>query len=266
MMLDFAAMSTETASATSSTAPSHKAWVAKRIHSFVGIVPLGIYLILHLSRNMSTLAGPEAFDAAVRASWARPINYVWTVLLVYLPLAYHAIYGMMLTVRGEKTNFFKYPNFENLRYVFQRLSALGLLGFLFAHIFLTRVHVSAGWLASPDVNPDGQVTFGYFATHMWDLTKGTVFVYLLGILATVYHLSNGLSTFCISWGITTGANAMKKANIVALVFGLVLLAMGYAAVLGFFIHGTPGVDFAEFVTPAGPMAPDGIIGQYLPHH
>lgn len=261
-MLDFRAMSTETASAPSATASSHKAWVAKRIHSFVGIVPLGIYLVLHLSRNVSTLAGPEAFDNAVRDTWKNPINYLWVALLVYIPLIWHAAYGLYLTLTSNKQNFFKYPNLENLRYVFQRLSALGLLGFLCAHIFLTRVHVSMGWLQSADVNPDGQVTFGYFAEHMWHNIM-TAPVYLLGILATAYHLANGVSTFCISWGITTGKNAMKKANIVALLFGLLILGLGYAAVAGFFLHGAPGEAFPKFVTPGGPLAPDGIFAPML---
>lgn len=260
-MLDFRAMSTENASTASATAPSHKAWVAKRLHSFVGIVPLGIYLVMHLSRNISTLAGPEAFDTAVQETWKNPINYLWVALLVYIPLIWHAGYGMYLTVVGNKQNFFKYPNLENLRYLFQRLSAVGLLGFLCAHIFLTRVHVSMGWLTG-DENPMGQVTFGYFAEHMWH-NPFTAPTYVLGILAAAYHLSNGLSTFCISWGITTGQNAMKKANIIALVFGLLILGMGYAAVVGFFIHGAPGEAFPKFITPGGPMSPEGLFGPLL---
>lgn len=251
-------MSNETSSPTT---VSHALWKAKRIHSFVGIVPLGIYVILHLARNMSSVAGPAAFDHAIASTWAKPINYVWTVLLVYLPLVYHAAYGIHLTITGEKTSFFKYPNFQNLRFLFQRLSALGLLGFLFAHIFLTRMHVSMGWLQSADVNPGGQVTYDYFATHMTDWSKGTAIVYALGILATAYHLANGVATFCISWGITTGAKAQRRAEYVALVFGLLLLAMGYAAVVGFFLH-----PFTEFVTPAGPMSPDGFLGKMMGHH
>ena len=67
-VLDFpVTMSTEATTACNCT--SHKAWVAKRIHSFVGIVPLGIYLVLHLSRNISTLGGVESFDSAVRETW-----------------------------------------------------------------------------------------------------------------------------------------------------------------------------------------------------
>jgi len=248
-------MSTEATSACN--CDSHKAWVAKRIHSFVGIVPLGIYLILHLSRNVSTLAGAESFDSAVRESWKSPINYLWVALLVYLPLIWHAGYGIKLTLVGNKQNVFKYPNLENVRYLFQRLSAVGLLGFLCAHIFLTRVHVAAGWLQSP-ANPSGQVTWNYFAEHMWH-NPFTAITYVLGILATAYHLGNGFSTFLISWGITTGDKAIKKANILALLFGLLILVLGYAAVAGFFIHGAP----PTYVTPAGPLSPDGIFGPLL---
>jgi succinate dehydrogenase / fumarate reductase, cytochrome b subunit len=252
-------MSTE--AVTAAATADHKAWVAKKIHSFVGVVPLGVYLVLHLTRNVSSLAGPEAFDAAVRNTWTQPINYLWVVLLVYLPLAFHSLYGIKLMMESEKTSVFKHFNLENVRYFFQRLSGLGVLGFLCAHIFLTRVHVSMGWLQDANTNPDGQATYAYFATHMWDFAKGTVVVYALGVLGTVYHLANGLSTFCISWGITTGKKSIKTAEIVALVFGLFLLALGYAAIVGFFLH-----DFNEFITPGGPLSATGILGPLMGHH
>lgn len=254
-------MSTEAVSTAAIASADHKAWVAKKIHSFVGVVPLGVYLILHLTRNVSSLAGPEAFDAAVRNTWTHPINYLWVALLVYIPLAFHSLYGIKLMWESEKTSVFKHFNLENVRYFFQRLSGLGVLGFLFAHIFLTRLHVSMGWLQDASANPDGQVTYSYFATHMTDWSKGTAIVYALGILGTVYHLANGLTTFCISWGITTGAKSIKTAEIVALIFGLFLLALGYATIVGFFLY-----DFTEFVTPGGPLSPTGILGPLMGHH
>lgn len=224
----------------------HSAWVAKRIHSFVGIVPLGVYLVLHLSRNLATLAGPEAFDSAIAATWQNPINYVWTVLLVYLPLLYHAIYGTKLALTGEKKSISKYANLENVRFLLQRLSAFGLLGFLAAHIFLTRTHLVMGWIDG------GHITYGYFAEHMWHnpLTAPT---YALGILAAAFHLGNGVGTFCISWGIATGKRGIQLAEYIALGFGLFLLVLGYAAVAGFFLY-----DFHDTAILGGPLAPDGI--------
>ena len=251
-------MSTEAVATASSPTANHAEWVYKKIHSFVGIVPLGVYVVLHLSRNVSTLAGPEAFDTAVRNTWTHPINYLWTVLLVYIPLIFHAVYGLKLMLEYEKTNVFKHFNLDNLRYAFQRLSGLGVLGFLCAHVFLTRIHVLFGWLQDPSTNPDGQVTYNYFATHMTDWSKGTAVVYALGILGVAYHLANGLSTFGISWGITIGKTSIRRMQIVSLLFGLLLLALGYAAIVGFFLY-----DFKEFVTPHGPLSPTGILGPFM---
>lgn len=221
----------------------HSAWVAKRIHSFVGIVPLGVYLVLHLSRNLATLLGPEAFDTAVAATWQKPVNYVWTVLLVYLPLIYHTVYGLKLAVSGEKKSIGSYWNLENARFVLQRLSALGLLGFLAAHLFLTRIHPAMGWVEG------GKITYGYFAEHMWN-NPVTAVTYLFGILAAAYHLGNGVGTFCISWGIATGKRGIEFAEKIALGFGLFLLVMGYAAVLGFFLY-----DFKDTPITGGPLGP-----------
>jgi hypothetical protein len=93
---------------------------------------------------------------------------------------------------------------------------------------------------------------------MTDWSKGTAIVYILGILGVVYHLANGLTTFGISWGITTGAKSIKRAEILALVFGLLLLALGYATIVGFFMY-----PFHEFVTPHGPLSPTGILGPFM---
>ncbi len=236
-------MSTTTAKKTA----DHSAWIAKRIHSFVGIVPLGVYLVLHLSRNLSTLLGPEAFDSAVAATWQQPINYVWTILLVYLPLIYHTVYGIKLAASGEKKSIKNYWNLENARFVLQRLSALGLLGFLGAHIFLTRVHTTMNWVEG------GKITYGYFAEHMWN-NPVTAVTYLFGILAAAFHLGNGVGTFCISWGIATGKRGIEIAEKVALGFGLFLLILGYAAVLGFFLY-----DYTPTAITGGLLTKDGVI-------
>jgi succinate dehydrogenase / fumarate reductase cytochrome b subunit len=242
-------MSTTTAKKTA----DHSAWVAKRIHSFVGIVPLGVFLVLHFSRNLSTLLGPEAFDSAVAATWQKPINYVWTVLLVYIPLFYHAIYGTKLALTGEKKSIGKYVNRENVRFALQRLSAIGLLGFLCAHLFLTRTHLLMGWVEG------GKITYGYFAEHMWN-NPVTAVTYLFGILAVAYHLGNGAATFCISWGISTGKRGIELAEYLGLGFGLFLLILGYASVAGFFMY-----DYTPTKIIGGPLVGGGALMNLFEH-
>ncbi len=216
-------------SATIANTEDHSGWVAKRLHSFVGIVPLGVYVILHLSRNMSTLFGPDAFDAAVAHTWARPVNYLWLILLVYLPLLFHAGYGIYLVCTGEKKSFTKYMNLENFRFICQRLSAIGVLLFLCAHVFLTRLQTLFNWIVGD------QITYGHFAAHMWT-NPLTAPVYLLGILGVAYHLGNGFSTFCISWGIASGERGIKLTFKVGIAIAVLVLLMGYAAVAGFFLY------------------------------
>ena len=50
--------------------------------------------------------------------------------------------------------------------------------------------------------------------------------YALGIVCSVYHLANGIWTTLITWGITVGPNAQRKAGYVCAVFGVVLGLVG----------------------------------------
>jgi len=59
-------------------------------------------------------------------------------------------------------------------------------------------------------------------------------LYLVGVLACVYHLANGLWTMGITWGIWTTAAAQRRANWLALAFGIVLGVVGVSAGVGMF--------------------------------
>ena len=56
--------------------------------------------------------------------------------------------------------------------------------------------------------------------------------YVIGVLASVYHLANGIWTFGITWGIWTSERAMRGASYVCLVFGIVLGGVGMSALVG----------------------------------
>jgi succinate dehydrogenase / fumarate reductase, cytochrome b subunit len=55
---------------------------------------------------------------------------------------------------------------------------------------------------------------------------------VIGVLSTVYHFANGVWTFGITWGICTSDRAMRGASYVCLAFGLLLSAIGIAALVG----------------------------------
>ncbi len=56
--------------------------------------------------------------------------------------------------------------------------------------------------------------------------------YLVGTLAAVYHLANGIWTFGITWGIWTSERAMRGASYVCLAFGLLLAGVGMSSLAG----------------------------------
>jgi succinate dehydrogenase / fumarate reductase cytochrome b subunit len=58
-------------------------------------------------------------------------------------------------------------------------------------------------------------------------------VYLVGILATVWHLANGLWLFAVDWGIVIGERAQRLTGYACIAFGLLLLAVGINAQVAF---------------------------------
>jgi succinate dehydrogenase / fumarate reductase cytochrome b subunit len=61
-------------------------------------------------------------------------------------------------------------------------------------------------------------------------------IYFVGLMSVIFHFSNGLWTFCISWGLIVGPRAQRNASIIFLLFGGVLMVLGLATVLEFSLH------------------------------
>jgi len=68
-------------------------------------------------------------------------------------------------------------------------------------------------------------------------------VYVVGVLACVYHLANGLWTFGITWGVWTAPRAQRWANVPCLLLGVFLAIVGMGALYGF--HRVPPSPASE---------------------
>jgi hypothetical protein len=55
-------------------------------------------------------------------------------------------------------------------------------------------------------------------------------LYVIGVVASVYHFCNGLWTAAITWGLTVGLGAQRKFGYAMAVFGLLLAFAGVATV------------------------------------
>src|SRR2546426_359901 len=98
---------------------------------------------MHLWTNLYSLNGPHSiegikgYDEAVRASRGNPAIVVLEIFGLGLPILIHAFIGLKLLVKMRPNNM-RYNRFRNLKYLLQRISALGLLLFLGAHVIKAR--------------------------------------------------------------------------------------------------------------------------------
>ncbi len=73
----------------------------RKLHSLLGIVPIGAFLIEHLLSNFEALKGPAAYGAQVKFLNSLPMVRVLEWVFIFLPLLYHAFYGVYIWLRGK---------------------------------------------------------------------------------------------------------------------------------------------------------------------
>lgn len=212
------------AATASSAAPS--GFVRARLGSALAVLPLGVWTLIHLWNNLSAFQGPAAWEQSV-TTYSHPIAQLATSVVVLLPLVLHSVWGFgrLLTTRPNNV---RYGFFANAKYALQRLSAVGVLAFLGAHIWLAMLH--------PRLVEGHPEPFTDIAHEMRTHTP-TLVVYVLGTLGVAYHLANGLSTFAMGWGIVTSRRALAKMNAFSMVAFVVLLAMAWSVIYALYASG-----------------------------
>jgi len=190
------------------------------------MLPLGVWTVNHLWDNLAVFQGAEAWQKAV-THYPHPVAQVLTLTMVLLPLAIHTIWGIRRLFSFRPNNV-RYPAFGNLKYLLQRLSAVGVLLFLGAHIWLALLH--------PRLVEGHPEPFNDIASQM-RFHGPTLMVYLLGTLAVCYHLANGIFGFAWTWGLTAGEKSYRRIGVAVIVTFLVLLTMAWSAIYGLWAAG-----------------------------
>ncbi|CAM5218110.1 Succinate dehydrogenase subunit C OS=Ureibacillus acetophenoni OX=614649 GN=SAMN05877842_102415 PE=4 SV=1 [Ureibacillus acetophenoni] len=118
-------------------------------------------------------------------------------------------------------NIQRFGTFRNWMFVLQRFSGVFLVVFIAWHIFQTRIQKALG----DEVNFD----------MMAEIVANPLMLafYIVGILAATFHLSNGIWSFLVSWGITQSPKSQKVATYVTMAFFVVFSVAFVAAILAF---------------------------------
>ncbi|MCI2255292.1 succinate dehydrogenase cytochrome b558 subunit [Domibacillus sp. 8LH] len=197
-----------------------KEFFYRRLHSLLGVIPVGVFLIQHLVVNHFATKGPEAFNQASHFMENLPFRYALEVFIIFLPILFHAIYGLYIAFTA-KNNVNRYGYFRNWMFTLQRVSGVVTLVFIAWHVWETRIQAFFG----AEVNYD-------MMANILDHPAMLAF-YIVGVLSTVFHFANGLWTFGVSWGLTVTPRSQRISTYVTLGIFIALSLISIRTIFAF---------------------------------
>lgn len=192
----------------------------RRLHSLLGIIPVGLFVTQHLVVNHFATRGADAFNNASNFMGNLPFVLFLEWFVIYIPLMFHAFYGVYIAFTA-KNNTNRYGTFRNWMFKLQRITGVFLVIFIAWHIYQTRIQKALG----VEVNFD----------MMADILSSPFMLifYIVGVLSATFHLANGLWSFLVTWGITQSPQSQKIVSYITIIVFLVLSVIGVQAILAF---------------------------------
>ncbi len=195
----------------------------RRLHSLTGIVPVGLFLLEHFLSNAEAINGVAAYNAQVKFLTGLPFRLALEIFGIFIPLAFHALYGVYIWWRGEN-NVIDYPWTGNWFYTAAALYRprrlclcdLHIWTMRFTGIHLTEHSDASFWKVQHELAHPLALAF-----------------YVVGILAASWHFGYGLFLFAAKWGIVTGDKARKRAQGVGIALSVLLVLAGIITIYAF---------------------------------
>jgi succinate dehydrogenase / fumarate reductase cytochrome b subunit len=202
------------------TADRH--FLLRRLHSLTGIVPVGGFLAFHLYENFQSVKGAEPYNEMTHRLQTVPFAVWIEIFVIAVPLFFHGVYGLFLTTTA-KPNALSNRYTRNWMYFLQRATGIVVFAFILFHYWTTRL-VQLHDHESLDLFRQVQAAVG----NPWIYA-----FYLVGILSAVFHLSNGLWSFSIVWGLTVSPASQRRMAVVSTAVFLLLSVIGVRSISAF---------------------------------
>ena len=172
----------------------------RRLHSLTGIVPIGAFLVEHIVSNFEIVNGPLAYAKQVLFLNSLPLVRVLEWTFIFIPLAYHALYGVFIAIRG-RSNVNVYPWAGNWMYLSQRVTGIIAFLYIIQHVYRQRFT----GVSLPEHPGAAFAKVQHELSNPWMLA-----IYVIAMIATTWHFAYGVWLFAAKWGITPGDKARKK--------------------------------------------------------
>ncbi|MHC5112613.1 MAG: succinate dehydrogenase/fumarate reductase transmembrane subunit, partial [Planctomycetota bacterium] len=115
-------------------------FLVRRLHSLSGLIPVGVFLCIHLTTNASILASSDGsqFQANVDKIHALgPLLLPVEIVGIFVPLLFHTLVGFQIMFTAHP-NAQAYRYGGNIRYSLQR--ATGVIAFFFILYHVWQMH------------------------------------------------------------------------------------------------------------------------------
>src|ERR1700742_4387320 len=109
----------------------------RKLHSLTGIIPVGAFLAEHFWSNSAALVSAQKYDETSQTLQTIPFRLIVEWGFIFLPLLYHAGYGIYIWLQG-KSNVSAYPWVKNWLFTLQRYTGLIAFVYIAWHLYTER--------------------------------------------------------------------------------------------------------------------------------
>lgn len=203
-------------------------FLIRRLHSLLGIIPVGAFFLVHMFLNSRAGQSPEQYQWVPET--LDEVPYIWAVEIgfILLPILFHAILGAVIVWQGDINSTKPALGwYANHAYTLQRVSGVILFVMIFWHLWQT-------WWVHTSLKLEGRAHEFDIYGLMAGIVENNVWLalYALFVVLAAFHFGNGIYNFCYKWGVTTSKASQKWAIGVGLAVGLIGVILGFSSLWG----------------------------------
>ncbi len=197
------------------TTESHQDFYLRRLHSLLGIFPIGVFFIEHVFTNsLAFFYGDGMYNAAVLRLQSLPFVLFLEIGFIGLPILFHGILGLIIWWKS-KSNPQDYAYARNWLYFAQRWTGIIAFAYIILHVWGMRI----SWAIDPAIE---HLDFAYVAERL--VQPSLILIYVVGVACASFHFGNGLWNFLVKWGVTVGEHSQRNLLYICSAIGVIVFS------------------------------------------
>jgi len=207
-------------------------FLIRRIHSLLGIIPVGVFFLIHMFLNARAAQSPEQYQWV--PDTLDQVPFIWAIEIfgILVPIFFHALLGLVIVRLGD----FGGPaalrsKYGNIAYLLQRITGVILFVLISVHLYQT-------WWVHQRIKIEGALQGTEAEFDIYGLMNALMasplwlVIYALFVLIAAYHFGNGIYNFTCKWGFTTSRGSQRFAIAMGLLVGALGIWLGFASLWG----------------------------------